>query len=503
MPLAAQGNSDSSARIQLRGDEPGATVDPEVYGHFAEHLGRSIYEGIWVGEDSEIPNTRGIRNDVVEALRELNIPVLRWPGGCFADEYHWRDGIGPRAERPMRINSWWGQVPETNAFGTHEFFDLVEMLDTKAYVAANVGSGSPREMMEWVEYMTSDSDSELAELRRQNGREEPWRVDYIGIGNENWGCGGNMRPEYYADLYRRFATFVKNYGEKIYRVAGGANGHDVNWTDVLMDRAANHMDGLSVHYYTLPTGDWGDKGPATGFDEEAYHNTLANGYFVDTVIGDHAAAMDHYDPEKRVGMLVDEWGIWTNVEPDTNPAFLYQQNTIRDAIVAAMHFHIFHDYADRIHMANIAQTVNVLQAMILTDGPRMLRTPTYWVFEMYKVHQGGTYLPVEVESGEYTVGERSVPRVTATATKDPESGAVHFSLLNTHPEEASSVSVSLEGLDVSSASGRILTGNAIDAHNSFEDPDRVSPVSYEDFSLSNGTLELTLPSKSIVVLTLE
>ena len=420
------------ATISLKQAGDPVIIHPEIYGHFAEHLGHCIYGGIWVGEDSDIPNTRGIRNDVLGALRQLEIPVLRWPGGCFADEYHWRDGIGPRSERPSMINTHWGGVVENNHFGTHEFFDLVELLGTKAYISGNVGSGTVQEMMEWVEYMTSPADSPLANERRSNGRDEPWRLEYFGVGNESWGCGGNMRPEYYADLYRRYNTFVKNYGPKIYRIACGATNHDLNWTEVLMERAGNRMDGLSLHYYNLPTGNWKAKGPATGFGEDEYLATLARTLKMDQLIEDHDAVMDKYDPRQRVGMIVDEWGVWTNVEPGTNPGFLYQQNSLRDALVAALNFHIFHKHADRVRMANIAQMVNVLQAMILTDGRRMVRTPTYWVFEMFKVHQGGQYIPLEIESGVHGNGDWTIPVVSASASRDPETGAVHLSLVNTH-----------------------------------------------------------------------
>ena len=304
--------------ITIRADQPGATINRNIYGHFAEHLGRLIYDGIWVGEGSSIPNTRGIRNDVVAALKKLNIPVLRWPGGCFADEYHWRDGIGPRQQRPKRLNTNWGGVVETNAFGTHEFMDLAEQIGADPYISANVGSGTPQEMMEWVEYMTSDADTELANLRRRNGREKPWRVPYFGVGNESWGCGGNMRPEYYADEYRRFSTFVKNYsGNRITKIASGSNGEDYNWTEVLMSRAARKMNGLSLHYYTLPTGDWNKKGSATQFGEAEWHATLARTLRMEELVRKHSAIMDKYDAGKRVGLMVDEWGTWYDVEPGT------------------------------------------------------------------------------------------------------------------------------------------------------------------------------------------
>ncbi len=496
MPLAASAT--------LRAASPGPVVNRNLYGHFAEHLGRCIYEGLWVGEDSPIPNTRGIRNDVLAALRALDVPVLRWPGGCFADEYHWKDGIGPREKRPKIINTHWGAVVENNHFGTHEFMDLVELLGCEAYICGNVGSGTVQEMMDWVEYLTSDADSPMANLRRANGRDKPWRVRYFGVGNESWGCGGSMRPEYYADEYRRYNTFVKNYsGNQVFRIACGANTDDYRWTEVLMREAGRNMDGLSLHYYTTLQG-WPPVGSATVFDEAAWHLTLSKALHMETLIRRHATIMDQHDPAKRVGMIVDEWGTWFAVEPGTNPGFLYQQNTLRDALVAALHFHLFQRHADRVAMANIAQFVNVLQAMILTDGSRMLRTPSYWVFEMMKVHQGGTVLPVDFqESPAYTLGDGSIPAVSASATRHPASGAVHLSLANTHPREAAGFACQLGGLPVVSVTGRILTASAMTAHNTFDAPDTVQPASFSGARLAAGDrLEVTLPPMSVVVLEL-
>lgn len=502
----SRADSSPEATLLLNADQPGPVINRNIYGHFAEHLGRCIYEGIWVGEDSEIPNTRGIRNDVLAALKELDIPVLRWPGGCFADEYHWKDGIGPRSERPAMINTHWGQVVEDNAFGTHEFLDLVEMLGCEAYVCGNVGSGSVQEMMEWVEYMTSDADSPMVNLRRRNGRDKPWVVRYFGVGNESWGCGGNMRPEYYADLYRRYNTFVKNYDRKnpVQRVAGGANSFDLNWTRVLMDRIPiQQMDGLSLHYYTLPTGNWQKKGSATEFAGDEWFATLKSTLRMEELIEGHSALMDEKDPEKTVGLVIDEWGTWYDVEPGTNPGFLYQQNTLRDAVVAGLNFHIFHAHADRVSMANIAQTVNVLQAMILTDGPRMLRTPTYHVFEMYKVHQDAVFLPIELQSPDYRHGDEAIPAISATASRDA-SGNTHLSLVNADPVNAVTVACSVNGLKTTKIAGRVLTAASMNAHNTFEHPDTVRPEPFNGATIdATGTrLKVTLPAKSVVVLEL-
>jgi len=512
----AASSPEATASAVLHADRPGPVVNKNIYGHFAEHLGRGIYEGIWVGPGSPIPNTRGIRNDVVAALKELHVPVLRWPGGCFADEYHWKDGIGPREKRPSMINTHWGGVVEDNSFGTHEFMDLVEQLGTDAYVTGNVGSGTPQEMMEWVEYMTSDAVSPMANLRRQNGREKPWRLPYFGIANEPWGCGGNMRPEYYADEFRRYDTFVKDYdrSQHVYRIAAGANSDDYRWTEVLVSLAGRRMDGLSFHYYTLPTGNWATKGSATRFGEDLWFSTLQRTLRMEELITKHAAAMDRAQAEakpgppagagaRRIGLAIDEWGAWYDPEPGSRPGFLYQQNSLRDALVAALNFHVFHRHADRVVMANIAQTVNVLQAMILTDKEKMLRTPTYWVFEMFKVHQGGTFLPVDLQSPDYVFGQERIPMVSASATRAASGSAVHLSLANTSPGQGVKLSVKLAGITPKSVAGRVLTASAINACNTFEAPNAVTPAAFTGAAVRGDTLEVMLPAKSVVVLTLQ
>ncbi len=493
-----------TASAVIRGDQPGAVINRNLYGQFAEHLGHCIYGGIWVGPDSPIPNTRGIRNDVVAALKKIQIPVLRWPGGCFADEYHWRDGIGPREKRPAMINTHWGGVTENNHFGTHEFMDLVEQLGCEAYISGNVGSGTVQEMMEWVEYLTSDADSPLANLRRANGRDKAWKVKYFGVGNESWGCGGNMTPEYYANEYRRYNTFVKNYdrANPLYRIACGSNGEDYNWTEVLMRDVGRRMDGLSLHYYTLPSGSWrGSKGSATQFGENEYFATLRNTLRMDELVTRHSAVMNKYDPEKKIGLVIDEWGIWTDVEPGTNPGFLYQQNTLRDAILAALNFHIFHKHADRVSMTNIAQMINVLQAMILTDNEKMVLTPTYHVFEMFKVHQDATHLPVQLLTPDYTVGEERIPAVSVSASRD-KAGKVHVSFANTNPNADVTVACRLDGIRATSAQGRVLTAPAVNSHNTFAAPHTVEPAPFKDAQLNGDTLTVKLPAKSVVVLEL-
>ena len=484
------------------------TIDRNIYGHFSEHLGRCIYEGFWVGEESTIPNVRGIRADVVSALRKIKVPVLRWPGGCFADEYHWMDGIGPRENRPTMINTHWGGVVENNSFGTHEFMDLCAQLDCEPYICGNVGSGTVQEMSQWVEYMTFDGKSPMTDLRTENGRADPWSMKYFGVGNENWGCGGRMRAEYYADLYRRYGLYARDYGDnKLYRIACGPRNDDYHWTEVMMEQAGQSrlrgpdMDGLALHYYTsvkrLPDGT--REGSATEFDEAGWIEIIAKGLMMDELVRRHSTIMDKYDPEQHVALIVDEWGTWFAVEPGTHPRFLYQQNTMRDAIVAATTLDIFNNHCDRVRMANIAQTVNVLQAMILTDKEKMLLTPTYHVFEMYSVHQDALMVPVDIQCDDYAHGDYSVPTISASASID-DTGKLHLTLSNTNPHADVDVSVFVRGLETSTVTGRVLQSNAMHAHNTFEAPDVVQPGLFDGAQITADGLEVRMPKRSVAVL---
>ncbi|MDX1617797.1 MAG: alpha-L-arabinofuranosidase C-terminal domain-containing protein, partial [Balneolaceae bacterium] len=426
--LYAQSNT-----VIVYADRAEYTISRHIYGQFSEHLGRGIYGGIWVGEDSDIPNTEGYRNDVLKALRELEIPNIRWPGGCFADEYDWRDGIGPPAERPETVNTHWGMVTEDNRFGTHEFLRFAELLGAEPYISANVGSGTPAQMQDWVEYMTFEGESELANLRRKNGRKQPWKIRFFGIGNESWGCGGNMTADYYADLYRRFQTYIKEYsGNELVKIASGWSNDHYEWTETLMRKAGDEMDAISLHYYTIAGPGWDEKGPSADFGEALYFSGLKKALLLDRYIEGHAAVMDKYDPQKRIALAVDEWGIWTDPLSGSNPAFLEQQNSMRDALIAAVSLDILNAHADRVRIANIAQTVNVLQAMIRTEGNRMIKTPTYHVFHLYKPHQDAPLLPSDIRSEEYTHNGENIPAISATASRD-RSGTVHITVSNLNP----------------------------------------------------------------------
>lgn len=498
--MADTDNQPTTATIQA--DKPGPVYHKEVFTQFAEHLGNGIYGGLWVGKGSRIPNTNGFRNDVVSALRDLSVPVIRWPGGCFADEYNWREGIGAQKNRPVKINTHWGGVTEPNTVGTHEFFELIRQVGAEAYIAGNVGNGTPREMAEWVEYMTSPAGS-LADERAKNGHKEPWKVAYFGVGNELWGCGGNMLPEFAANETRRYATFIKApAGTKIMKIAAGANVDDYNWTETMMRVAAGQLDGLSLHYYVHPAGGWPPRAPAVDFDENGWADALAGARRMDELITKHTAIMDKYDPAKRVFLAVDEWGSWYAQDPGTTPGFLRQQNTLRDALIASVHLDIFAKHADRVRMTAIAQMVNVLQAMILTDGSKMVLTPTYHVFEMYKPWQDATVLPIEIKSPWYAKDQFTMPAVSGSAVRAKD-GKVHVALSNLDPNQTNSVTINLAGVSASGVTGRVLTASAINSHNTFDAPEVVRPAAFNGASLQGGQLSVTLPAKSVVVLELQ
>ena len=499
----------SESTISIDTDKGTQKIYKEIYGQFAEHLGSCIYGGLWVGENSPIPNINGYRKDVFNALKQLQVPVLRWPGGCFADEYHWMDGIGPREKRPKMQNNNWGGTIEDNSFGTHEFLNLCEMLGCEPYISGNVGSGTVEELAKWVEYMTSDGDTPMANLRRKNGRDKAWKVKFLGVGNESWGCGGNMRPGYYSDLFRRYSVYCRNYdGNKLYKIASGASDYDYNWTSVLMDRIGNRMDGVSLHYYTV-TGWSGSKGSATKFDKDDYYWTMGKCLEIEDVINRHAKIMDKKDPKKQIGLLVDEWGTWWDEEPGTVKGHLYQQNSMRDAFVAALSLNVFHRHTDRVRMANIAQVVNVLQSMILTDTigtGHMVLTPTYHVFNMYKDFMEATYLPIEVKCDSMDVrGDshakqgRKIPLLSTSAAKKQD-GSVIISLANVSLDDAQSITLTLKGLNPKKVSGRILSCKSVTDYNDFDHPNTVTPTDFKGAKLKKNAINVNIPPRSIAVL---
>ena len=503
--LPAQAQQSAPVQITVQTGQTGPKIQPDIFGQFAEHLGTGIYEGVWVGPNSPIPNVRGIRSDVVQALRAIKVPNVRWPGGCFADAYHWRDGIGPASQRRARLNASWGGVIEPNTFGTHEFFDFAQQIGSEVFLSVNVGSGTVQESADWLEYLTATKPTSLAQERAANGHPAPYKVRYLGIGNENWACGGAMSPEHYVEKMKQFAVFSRNLDpaqtgdNAMKRVAVGWDSNQDDYTEEVMKAWKNknwawNIEGVSLHGYTIPNS-WEKKGPSVDFREDEYAKGIRATLKMKEWIAKQSAIMDRYDPEKVIGLYVDEWGIWADPNPGSNPGFLQQQNTLRDAMIAALNLNIFARNADRVKGTNIAQMVNVLQAMILTDGPRMVLTPTYHVYHMYVPFQGATVVPVKFDAGFVNVGDISLPRVDAIAARDT-AGKLWLALANVDPNRPARISAAVPG--ARGATGQVLTGDTVDAHNSFAQPRRVAPVPFKGRA-SGGQLTFQLPAKSIAV----
>jgi alpha-N-arabinofuranosidase len=515
-PVQAQTQPQTPATTLLvHADRPGPRIAPEIYGQFVEHLGRGVYEGIWVGEDSPIPNTRGIRRDVVAALKQVKVPVIRWPGGCFADSYHWRNGIGPREKRAQEINASWGGRPDTNAFGTHEFMDFMGQIGAAPFVSVNVGSGSVQEADDWMRYMTAPADSDPGRARAANGHAEPWAVPFVGVGNETWGCGGNMTAETYAASFRHYAAFLRSYsGPRANLIAVGADTDDYAWTETMMARAMTWrpdptplaltsdrplMWGLSLHFYTFAGNDWHDKGRNVGFDRTGWAKALARATLTDELIARHAAIMDRYDPEKKVALAVDEWGAWLASEPGASS--LYLESTLRDAVIAGLSLNIFNRHADRVRMANLAQMVNVIQSLVLTKGAEMVVTPTWHVFDLYKVHQGATQIPVDIGTPDYVEGASRMPQVSVSASRDA-GGVLHLSIVNLHPDRAAPVAATIAGAIGRTASAETLTAARIDTRIEFGKADPFVPVRLDGVRLADERLALTVPARSVTMVTI-
>lgn len=494
----------SKAVITVQANQPKQTISRHIYGHFAEHLGRCIYDGFWVDTNLNVEKDGRIRMDVVKALREIAIPNLRWPGGCYADEYQWRDGIGDPATRPVTINSNWGGVSEDNSFGTDEFMKLCNLLGCEPYLSANMGTGTPKDLRDWIEYLNYGGNSRLTQLRRENGHECAYGVSFFGIGNESWGCGGNMTPEYYTDQYRQFQCYARDYsGHTIKKIACGPNAGDFNWTEVCMKNIPNEqMWGLSLHYYTLPTGDWGIKGSSVDFDEQEYFNTIKNTLYMDTLLNGHSAIMDRYDPDRKVALVVDEWGIWTDVLSGTNPSFLFQQNSMRDALIAGINLNLFNNHSERVRMANLAQAINVLQSLVLTNNEKMILTPTYYIFKMYKVHHDANWLQSSVSCSNYSCGGNSIPSISVSSSIDAN-GKIHVSITNIDPHNSIETDIVLNDIDINKVSGQVVTSPQFTDCNTFDAPDKIGIEDFKDFSANGGNITATLPPLSVVTLEIE
>ncbi|MBP5702903.1 MAG: alpha-N-arabinofuranosidase [Lachnospiraceae bacterium] len=486
------------AHIVVNTKKSKGTINKNIYGQFAEHLGRCIYEGVFVKEEDGIPNVNGMRCDVVNALKNIKVPVIRWPGGCFADTYHWMDGIGPAEKRKKIVNTNWGGVTEDNSFGTHEFLELCKQVGADPYICGNVGSGTVQEMSDWVEYCNMGGVSPMAELRRQNGHDEPWNVKYWGIGNENWGCGGNMTPEFYADECKRYSTFVRNYDNDhpVYKIACGANGDDINWAKVVAEKAGQFVDALSLHYYTVPGTGWFNKNSATQFSKTDYFETVKKTLKLGEIMDENIAGLKRASKDDhQLKLIVDEWGNWFEVEPGTNPGFLYQQNTIRDAVIAGLNLNMFNDRCDTVVMANIAQMINVLQAMILTDGPKMILTPTYHVYDLFKDHMDARHVESYAETEDLKDGDYEIPSLSVSSSE--KDGKVCITVVNTDPDKDTEIDIIVGGVKVSSAVARTVAGD-ITAHNTFDAPETVKITEIPAEVTNGGSgIKVKLPASSV------
>jgi alpha-N-arabinofuranosidase len=495
------------AAIDISVDDAIAVINPNIYGHFMEHLGGCVEGGCWVGEGSQIPHDAGVRSDVVAALKAVRAPVIRWPGGCFADDYHWRDGIGPRASRPRGINMHWGDVVESNEFGTHEFADFCRGVGAEPYFCGNVGSGSPTELRNWVEYCNFKGDTSLAGERAANGSPEPLGVRYWGVGNENWGCGGNFTPEDYGAEYRRFATYLRNWGETpIYLIACGPNGNDLEWTRRFLTKVKKDygrgptLHGYAAHYYC------GTAGTATEYTVDQWYELLWKAVQMEPLVVQQRALMDAFDPDRKIGLIVDEWGTWHPPTPGHNPAFLWQQNTVRDGLVAALTLDIFNRHADKVVMSNIAQTINVLQALLLTDEDRMIKTPTYHVYDLYKAHQSGTAVRMRVSSPEIDLNaagaRQAIAQITGSASMRGQT--LTITLVNASATDPADVALRLHGgarVDTVDAAGLSYRSGDIHAHNTFDDPDAVGIDSSIAAAFDAATSTVRLAPASVTRLT--
>lgn len=515
-PVTAK-EGDALQPLVVNASEPGPVINRDIFGQFAEHLGQGVYGGIWVGKDSKIPNVRGIRSDAVKALRDLKVPVVRWPGGCFADAYNWRHGIGPEAERVTTVNLW-GNVPEPGDFGTHEFMDLVDQIGSEAFISVNMGSGTAGEAAAWLEYMTTNQPSTLGKLRAANGRAQPWRIKYLGLGNESWGCGGGWTGDEYVPEMKRFSTLVRNLNpaqnaeipiyrvpESMQRVAVGPDAGKTDYTEAVMKAWSQRgtagwgIEALSLHFYSAgPNGIV--TAPSTGFGEKDYAYLLKDTLRIGGMIETHSAIMDKYDPKREVALVVDEWGAWLRPLPGLPIMFLKQQNSQRDAILASLNLNIFARNAARVRMANIAQMVNVIQSMILTDGGKMVLTPTYHVYKMYVPFQDASLLSVKLDAGTYTEGSITLPRLDAMAARSKD-GRVWLAVSNLDPTREAVVEAQVQGVKTKTAQGQVLTSPKVDSVNTFEVPNLVMPKGIS-FKGAAGTIQLKLPAKSVTVLEL-
>jgi alpha-N-arabinofuranosidase len=509
----------ADAEIEVDPSRPGSPINPHVYGHFIEHLGGVIYDGIWVGRNSKIANVDGIRKQFVDDMKRIGAPNLRWPGGCFADGYHWRDGIGAAGKRPRTYNYWEHRMPpgrravESNEFGIHEFMRLCRLVGAEPYVAANVGSGAPQEFHDWVSYCNAPAGTlALADERAANGDREPFNVKYWGVGNESWGCGGNMTGGEYATEYRKYISQVPVYVRPFF-VATGPRGHsadgDVGWTDGFFGGLQNvrglgvRVDGFALHYYTdfRQTAEDG-----ASFDEKGWYAVLHKGAHIEKIIEDHWAIMGRYDPQHRTKFVIDEWGNWYRGGTELGPDHILSQTiTLRDALHAAITFDVFNRHAEKIEMANVAQTINCLHSLFAAVGDRYTRTPAYYTFEMYRPHMGARLVPIRIDFPEMMVpllaGSGRLPGLSGSASIRDKSLTVTLTNPSLQEDVATRVRVA-GGARLREARATVLTHEDMHATNTFEKPAAVGLAALAA-PVSGETATLSIPKRSVVAVTFQ
>ena len=521
----------ADATVQIFVDDPGARIAPEIYGHFTEHIGGVIYDGVWVGEKSKIRNVGGIRTELVERMNRIKVPILRWPGGCFADSYDWKDGIGPQAQRPRRTNFWevdpeaerlhetGAQIFEPNSFGTDEFARFCRLTNAQPYLAANLRSASALEFDHWVEYCNSPAGSTtLADMRKTNGSAAPYGVMYWGVGNESWGCGGSFAPEEYASEFRRYTNWIPKFGVDLQLIGAGPNSNDRDWThkffeEVFTGAHAYHnpqFSGWSVHHYAsnLSRGKITNNfheahGKALDFDATDWYELMRETARVEEIMQDQWAIMGQFDPRHHVKLVVDEYGPWYHQGSEVDPTHLFgQQITVRDALATAMSLDIFNRHADKVSVATCAQLVNNLNALFLCHGDKFLSTPNFYVFEMYAAHQGAQSLPVEfgAHSIHYDRDGKDASFWGLGGSASLKGKTVTLTMVNPSVKAPRETQIALRGGTAASATGTVLASDDMHAHNTFDRPDTVQsrPLTV---TAAGEILNVTLPAASVAKIT--
>ncbi len=527
------------AHIELLPSEPIATISPELYSHFIEHLGGVIYDGVWVGPNSKIPNQAGIRTAFIEAMRAIQAPLLRWPGGCFADSYDWRDGLGPAAKRPART-AFWGQQ-DSNQYGLHEFIHTCRAIGCKPYLAANLRTLPARDFYQEIEYCNAPAGpvpsnsaapampNAFAAQRAANGDPAPFNVDLWGVGNESWGCGGNLTPEEYAAEFRRYTAWTPTYGTPLRFVAVGPNGDDVDWTTRLFQALrANpeqrHLWGLSVHYYTSGSPTKFAAGDALKFNGDDHYDLLTRASIMEKVVTDHWKAIGNQPGRPQVKLVVDEWGAWYGKGTELAPEYhLSQQSTMRDALLTGITLDIFQRHADKVAIANVAQSINCIHSLMLAQGDKFTLTPTFHVFQMYLPHRGAQAIranftaptianplanaPTPAGGNSYIGSLEAVKTLaglsgSASIATTGNGKLLTLTVVNPHLDRPITTEITLGGASIAFATGTVLAEPDVHAHNDFANPNAVQPRTARVAAPAAGRLTHTFPPASVTTLQL-